>query len=143
MGSRKVANYYSGAHMKTLRMLAAVALATMMMVGCATTENYEKMLNSWVGAQELDLVRRWGAPTQSYEAAGRKFVTYSSSRNIFIPGTAPTYTTTLVGNTAYTNRVGGTSAQNIGMSCQTTFEIYQERVVSWRHAGNDCRAFDR
>ena len=125
-------------HVRPLRFLLIASLV--ILLGCATTANYEKMLNSWVGAPELDLVRRWGPPIQSYETSGRKFLVYSNSRNIFLPGTAPTYTTTVIGNTAYTNRVGGTPAQNIGLSCQTTFEIFQERVVSWRYEGNDCTA---
>ena len=121
------------------RLLALIAFPVVL-VACATTANYEKMLDSWVGTPEIDLIRRWGAPVQSYEAAGRKFLVYSSSRNVFIPGTAPSYTTTVVGNTAYTNQVGGSSAQNIGLACQTTFEIYSERVASWRYQGNDCKA---
>ena len=51
---------------------------------CATTAGYEKVLNSWVGAQEIDLVRRWGPPVQSYETGGRKFIVYSSRRNVYL-----------------------------------------------------------
>ncbi len=102
----------------------------------------EKILNSWVGATELDLIRKWGPPQQSYEASGRKFVVYTNSRNVYIPGTAPSYTTTVIGNTAYTNRVGGTPGQNIGLSCQTTFEISGDKIVSWRWQGNDCTALE-
>lgn len=123
-----------------MRKLMAIAAFLLTLTGCATTANYEKTLNSWVGSTELDLVRQWGAPQQSYEAGGRKFMVYTSSRNVYISGTAPSYTTTVIGNTAYTNRVGGTPGQNIGLSCQTTFEISGDRIVSWRWQGNDCTA---
>ena len=121
---------------KTIALIAILfALA-----GCATTANYEKILQSWVGETELNLIRKWGPPRQSYEAGASKFLVYSSSRNVYLPGTAPSYTTTVIGNTAYTNPVGGTPGQNIGLSCQTTFEISGERIVSWRWQGNDCTA---
>ena len=83
---------------------------------CATTAGYEKVLNSCVGAQEIDLVRSWGPPVQSYEAGGRKFIVYSSRRNVYMPGTAPSYQTNVIGNTAYTTAVGGSPAMNIDMS---------------------------
>lgn len=128
--------------MRTQR-LAVTMLAAASIAGCATTANYEAMLKSWDGAPELDLIRKWGPPIQSYEASGRKFIVYSSNRNLFLPGTAPTYTTTFVGNVAYTNRAGGTPAQNIGLVCRTTFEIFNERVVSSRWEGNDCKAMPK
>ena len=108
--------------------------------GCATTANYEKILNSWVGSEEVDLIRKWGPPQQSYESGGHKFLAYSSSRNVYMPGTTPSYTTMYIGNTAYTNPVGGSPGYNIGMRCVTTFEIVENRIVSWRWEGNDCRA---
>jgi uncharacterized membrane protein len=107
---------------------------------CATTAGYEKMLDSWVGAQEIDLVRSWGPPAQAYEAGGRKFIAYASQRNVYVPGTAPTYQTQVVGNMAYTRAVGGSQAMNIGKSCMTTFELDGTRVVSWSYKGNDCKA---
>ena len=108
--------------------------------GCATTAGYEKVLNSWVGAQEIDLVRSWGPPVQVYEAGGRKFTVYSAKRNVYLPGTSPTYQTNVIGNTAYTTAVGGSPAMNLGMSCMTTFELEGSRVVSWTYKGNDCKA---
>jgi len=118
------------------------AFVVIALAGCATTANYEKILNSWVGATELELVRKWGPPQQTYEAGGHKFLAYANTRNVYIAGTAPSYTTTYIGKTAYTNSVGGSPAQNINMSCQTTFEIADEKVVSWQWKGNDCKARD-
>ena len=108
--------------------------------GCATTQNYELVLSSWVGRDEIELIRGWGPPRQTYESAGSKFLVYFSSRNVFLPGTSPTVTTTLVGNTAYTNSIGGSPNMNVGMTCQTTFESVHSRIVSWSWKGNDCKA---
>jgi hypothetical protein len=115
-------------------------LGTLSVAGCATTAGYEKVLNSWVGAQEIDLVRSWGPPIQAYEAGGRKFIVYAARRNIYLPGTAPTYQTNVIGNTAYTTPVGGSPSMNINMSCTTTFELDGSRVVAWTYKGNDCKA---
>lgn len=115
-------------------------ITVVFLVGCATTANYEAILNSWVGQREVDLVRKWGPPVQSYEAGESKFLVYSSQRNVYMPGVAPSYQTTYIGNTAYTNRVGGSPAYNIGMVCVTTFELKNDRIVSWQWRGNDCKA---
>jgi hypothetical protein len=112
----------------------------MLIVGCATTANYEKILSSWVGANEIDLIRSWGAPDNQYESSGTKFLTYQKSENIYMPGTAPTYTTTMIGNTPHTTAVGGTRPYNIHTSCKTTFEINNGKVVNWRWEGNGCKA---
>lgn len=117
-----------------------IAAFLSLLTGCATTANYEKILNSWVGADEIDLIRKWGSPHRTYETGGTKFLTYVSSRNVYLPGTAPTYQTTMIGNTAYTNRIGGTPGQNIGLSCVTTFELRNDKIVSWQWEGNDCKA---
>lgn len=120
------------------RCLLTLLLAVL--AGCASTEGYEKLLNSWIGAQEIDLVRKWGPPIQTYETAGRKFVVYSSNRNVYIPETESRYQTRVVGNTAYTKAIGGSPAMNITKTCTTTFELEGSTVVSWSHKGNDCKA---
>ncbi len=110
--------------------------------GCATTEEYRKIIDSWVGSTEIDLIRSWGAPQRSYQSGDTKFIVYNASRNIRISGTTPTYTTTVIGNTAYTNTTGGTPAKNIQLSCETTFEIRGKIIVSWSFRGNDCTAVE-
>lgn len=125
-----------------MRKALALIVTLFALTSCATTANYEKILNSWVGDTELNLIRKWGPPRQTYETGGSKFLVYLSTRNVYLPGTAPSYTTTVIGNTAYTNPIGGTPGQNIGLSCQTTFEISGERIVSWRWQGNDCIALE-
>lgn len=117
-----------------------ITLFALITTACATTANYEKILSSWVGASEIDLIRAWGAPDNQYESSGTKFLTYQKSSNIYMPGTSPTYTTTVVGNTAYTSSSGGSPAYNIQMFCKTTFEVKNERIVNWRWEGNGCKA---
>jgi hypothetical protein len=118
-------------------LLIVIALT---LVSCATTAGYEKILNSLMGADELRLVRSWGPPQQTYESQGRKFLTYSSSRNVYVEGTPPSYKTTVVGNTTYTTTVGGTPGYNVNKQCTTTFELENGKIVFWRWEGNDCKA---
>lgn len=115
-------------------------LLVIFLLGCATTAGYERKLASFNGATELELIRAWGPPQQTYETNGFKFLTYSSSRIISVPGVAPNYTTTVMGNTAYTQRVGGYGGMTASRSCQTTFELKEGIVVSWKWQGNDCKS---
>ena len=126
-----------------MRLLKAFFLVMVLTLwGCATTANYEKMLTTWVGAPEIDLYRSWGSPDGQYEVSGSKFVTFTRGGNMIMPGTSPTYQTTFIGNTAFTNAYGGSPALNIQLTCRTVFEIRNERVVSWRWEGNNCKAKD-
>ncbi|MDD0995319.1 hypothetical protein M5G20_05490 [Pseudomonas sp. TNT2022 ID1044] len=112
-----------------------------LMAGCATTAKYEAKLASWVGSPEGDLILSWGPPQQVYETdGGVKYLTYSSSRQVYIPGTAPTYTTNYnpYTNSATTTSLGGTPAQSFNMGCQTTFQVSNGTISSWSWKGNDC-----
>lgn len=123
----------------TLGLIISIS-GLLILSGCATTKGYEQRLNSWMGASEANLIRSWGVPKNVFNSGGRRYFVYNSSRNIYIPGTSPTYTTTIYGNTAYTTSSGGSSPTNINMQCETTFEIQNGRVSSWRYRGNDCKA---
>lgn len=119
---------------------AILLLLGMTLAACATTAGYEKVLNSWIGADEISLVRAWGAPSRSYETAGSKFLGYTTQHDIFLPGTPMTYTTTMVGVTTITTPVAGTPGYAMTSSCLTTFEIVDGKVVRWSHQGSDCKA---
>jgi len=99
-----------------------VVLSTLI-VSCATTAGYEKVLNSWVGKQEVDLVRSWGEPIQSYEDGGHKFIVFSSERVKVVPTSGPPLWLVNV----------------VKLSCTTTFKLDGSKVVSWTYEGNDCK----
>jgi len=120
-------------------LLVVFCVAAFVATGCATTEKYEAILKSWVGSSERALVSAWGPPADVYEAPnGTRILTYRSSRNVYIPGQAPNYTTTVIGNTAYTNAVGGRAPMSFGVSCETYFTVSKGKITRWRHKGNDC-----
>jgi hypothetical protein len=106
--------------------------------GCATSGKYETVLDTWIGSGEVELVKAWGPPQSVYEAGGSKFLTYSTRRNMQVPGVMPSYTTTTIGNVPHTTYNPGFPGYDLHLSCDTSFEISQGRVVNWRWQGNDC-----
>jgi hypothetical protein len=125
-------------HLLLCLTLAAVALAC----GCATATvaGYERMLDAWVGTDEVELLRAWGAPDRSYEAGGRRFIAYTTRRNVHYPGTTATTHVTVVDGTAHAVTVGGAPGWSEERACSTTFELDGGKVVAWSHRGDDCRA---
>lgn len=143
-----------------MRMNKAISIVTIFLSACATTANYEKTLNSWVGSNVDNLVSRWGPPQRSFMLSnGRQVLEYSRQRNIQIGG----YTTitpkmayhtgtieiyrpggTVEGNytgttTTYVQQT--TPVQNIAFQCVTRFTVNsQGTVTSWVWEGNDCKA---
>lgn len=97
--------------------------------GCATNANYEKFLNSWVGANEKDLIKALGTPNDQYKSSSTKFLTYQKTYTIEVPGTAPTY-----------SNPDGNPAFNVQTFCKTTFEVKDEYILNWQWEGNGCKA---
>jgi hypothetical protein len=120
-----------------MKKMAFAVVTAVMLIGCATTAKYEDKLDMWLGKNESGLMTRWGAPQQSYESGGRKFLTYIRSDDVYISGTAPGYTTTVFGNAAY-NTVGGSPGYHVNRFCQTTFEVDHGKIVDWTWKGNAC-----
>ncbi len=127
--------------MKTINIkkISLVITALLSLSGCATTANFEKMLSTWVGVSEDNLISRWGTPSRVYATGTTKYLTFDKSATGYVPGTAPTYSTTVIGNTAYTNTYGGTSGYVYTKNCSTTFTITNGVVSGWRWEGNACR----
>lgn len=121
------------------------ASVVVLLCGCAlaTTAGYEKMLDTWVGRQEIDLVRGWGAPDRVYEVDGRRFIGYSSHHRVYQSGTPTTIVTTITNGSESTTTTPGTPDSASDLSCRTTFELDGSRVVAWSHQGNDCVAAEK
>ena len=117
---------------------------TIFTVSCATTENYNAIVKSWLGQPEVDLVRAWGAPQNTHQSGDTKFMVYDKRRNVQVGQTTAT-TNTSYSNNPYsiydsTSTTTVNPATNINMVCITTFEIFNNRVVNVSYKGNDCRA---
>lgn len=120
------------------RTVAMVSSLFLFIAGCSTTEDFEKKLASWVGSSERELISTWGPPHRAYESGNTKYLTWNQSGAMTLPGTQPTYSTTVIGNTAYTNAYGGTPPTTINLNCETTFEVQDGVISGWRWQGNNC-----
>jgi len=118
-----------------------ILLISVVLFSCATTENYEKNLNSWLGVNIDNLVNQWGYPTHSFEAPnGNKVYVYEYSST----GRLPTYTTIQEYNYGYYTQYRATTygGQVITYWCRTFFEVDKSNIIiRWRWEGNNCRAY--
>jgi hypothetical protein len=117
--------------------------------GCSffgTTEGYKQVLNTWIGASEASLIGTWGIPTNSYTSGNTKYLGYTDSQTISVPGTEPSYHTdcgtTVSGNqiVCNTRATGGSSGSSRTYFCETTFEIVNGYVKNYSFKGNNCLA---
>ena len=107
--------------MWAMRVMAALALA-----GCATTEGFERKLQSWVGQSSQALYQSWGIPGRTFQMPDGS----TAAEYLYVGGTFVTVIP--VGQYAF--------AQANTTWCKTTFFINQEGWVgSWRWEGNACR----
>ena len=117
-----------------MKKLLAIVVLCLLLVGCATSANYTKILNSWVGSTENQLVSSWGPPLGSYvKDDGSKVLTYQQTGSYQLPGQSVTdpmsgYPTSTAGPTVITK-------------CTTRFNISPSGKItggSWE--GNSCTA---
>ncbi|QWD62905.1 hypothetical protein [Polynucleobacter sp. MWH-UH25E] len=115
----------------------------LLLAGCATTANYEKILQTTIGKPEKDLVAAWGIPQGSYENEGVRYLTYSRSESGVIPGQPARANTVMIAGKPYTNMVGGSPSIGYTNACTTIFKIENKIVVSYEFKGNDCKAYSK
>jgi len=112
----------------------------LLLSGCATTAKYEKILDSWVGVNEQELIEAWGVPDSTYEVGKVKFLSYQFSNQRILYGSPPMYVSNVHKGMIYTNAVGGTPDMVVSDWCKTTFTIDNEKVIKWMFNGNSCIA---
>ena len=129
-----------------MRFLWVVLLAQLALVaGCATRANYEKVLNTWLGASADRLVQKWGAPAGTFRMPnGNDVYIYDWRRSgaITTPVQVNQAPGTFIGNTYFpgATTVTGGDVIPIHRSCRTEFEIANGTVTRWRYEGNACVA---
>ena len=112
-----------------------IVVLGLLLSGCATSANYSKVLRTWVGSTENQLVTSWGPPLGSYVQDNYKILTYQRSGSYQLPGTPVTdqmtgYPTRTAGPTVVTN-------------CTTRFHISSSgKITGFDWEGNGCKAQD-
>lgn len=145
---------FKGSAMKKRHSLLLLSLPVLV-TACATTANYERMLNSWIGAPEWEIVAKWGAPQATYPLAdGGKVVTYIKSDNtVTIPGVTTTRAVTTYQSGSFSGDLKGSysgytttyvpqtsPSTTIRRYCRVDVLIQDGRGKSWSTQGNDCTA---
>jgi hypothetical protein len=102
----------------------------------ATGDGYSKVMQSWVGHPPDDLVRSWGPPNDTFTMNnGHILYIYRSSTEHDVDGQV---TKTRDGYGGYTKTIRPPSSYET--ACTAQFEIADNRIVSWRWQGQDCRS---
>jgi hypothetical protein len=126
--------------------------------GCATTANYKKILNTWVGSHVDNLVSSWGPPQGSFKLShGSVVIEYINSRDTQVGGY--TYTvpeTTYRSGSVSTHGIGGSSSgtysdtsttyvqkqapvYTVNLICKTRFTVNPQGIIAkWSWQGNNC-----
>jgi hypothetical protein len=129
-----------------MRRPVLLVIGVLALVACATTAKYESILQSWVGDDADNLVRKWGPPNSTYTlGGGGRILSYShgGSSSYTTPTQVQQSAGQFIGSTYYPGQTTVTGGQtyNINRWCNTTFEVNSSnRIVSWRWEGNACRA---
>jgi hypothetical protein len=121
------------------RIVALIALLTLCGCQTATTERFEQNLKTWIGAPESEFISSFGVPDATYSVGKDKYLSYRHKMVGSTSGVAPSYTSTVIGNTIYTSSSGGIAPSVYTMWCTIDWRISGGIVRSYRFAGNECR----
>lgn len=120
-----------------------IFLLFFMVSGCATEGDYRKIVDSWVGKSDKELVHRWGYPKDQIIAPDKNVV-YIYHKSRLLNYTQYYYTN--YGNMGYggygnSNETGSTT-QTINLNCTTWFEVDKktQKIVNVAFKGNLCMA---
>jgi hypothetical protein len=123
-------------------MLLCVCLVS----GCATTANYQRILNNWQGAKMSDLINTWGYPDAAVRLPNGDLVYMYTRQRFYTTPTTPMMTPTIInvsGTPMYATTYNGMvmGGQSYILSCRTWFEVNRQGViVNTQFQGNNCIA---
>lgn len=119
--------------------------AALLVAGCTTPDiQRPKVLNMMIGQSPLDLVRRFGVPTRTYQTQGHNFLSYIETDTQYSPGTSGWgwgwggYGFGGLGMSGWGWGGGDIPPSYYSATCQTTFEVMSDKVLGWRMHGDGC-----
>lgn len=130
--------------MGILKTTTCLLTTLLILTGCGaervtkpTTPYSQKVLQSYLGVSELDLIRAWGVPQSSYTNNGVKFILYKASHtSVSSTYSAPTY---WYGDGMSVPIFDGESKTTSKRNwCEVTFEISNKIVSHVKWNGNSC-----
>lgn len=119
-----------------------VCIAVFLFAGCATTANYQRIINNWQGARAQDLVNTWGGPDAVVKlACGHSIYLYKRECIATVSQMAPAPAGYVnVGNTPILGHgFSEFSGKTTRLYCHTLFEVNNQGfILSSRFQGNNC-----
>jgi hypothetical protein len=113
-------------------------IGAILLVGCATEGKLRYKMQSWVGAPEAKLVESWGPPTNVYDQGGVRYLSYTRTGSVVIPGTDPSYSISGASGVYTATPYGGTPDVAMSVWCTASFQVKDGKIVSFRYEGNSC-----
>lgn len=117
------------------------------LAGCSVPplEN-PKVLNTLVGQTALQIVQRFGVPTGTFQTQGHQFLAYNQTQTTFSstdPGWGWGWGDYGWGGPGWGwggpwGYEGPSTSMVTTESCQTTFELENDRVLGWKMRGDGC-----
>lgn len=131
-------------NLQIVKLSCALFCAVLFLSGCATTANYQTIINNWQGAKIQDLINTWGKPDGAVrQANGHIVYLYTRQHITTVPSPRALQTPyTYVGNTpimghGFTDFSGNT----VTLYCHTLFETNAQGIIlNSRCQGNNCVA---
>ena len=96
------------------------AIVTLLITSCSTVQNYETLLQTWVGQSEQSLLNAWGTPNGVARANGAHLLTYAKAEGRYFVGYGYGWSRPLY--------------------CTTTFSIRDGIVIGAQFQGTECVA---
>lgn len=123
-----------------LRVRFVPPLALLLLAGCAAHALAERRayLTSLVGESEAALVRQMGVPTRTFETGGEKFLAYDTRHVDVVPGFYPPPWYGPGFGPWWGYPYAWSPPAVIARSCETTFEIKENKVASFSMRGDGC-----
>ena len=125
--------------MKRLNLFATSIVTVVMMVGCATHENFVKAHNGWVGQDIRTYIKQAGYPDRTYTLPnGHKVYVYEKRRIVREPVLAPAF------GFGHYGAYGGLGVAYYDTIDTETCKLFLETnkkhiIVGWGYRGNACR----
>ncbi|AQS88631.1 hypothetical protein NCH01_19310 [Neoasaia chiangmaiensis] len=141
--------------MKRVAFLPFAALLALTACDVPTVQQ-KQVLNSMIGQTDVDVIRKFGVPSRSYQASGHNFLAYIDNETQYSPGGGGWGWGWGGGpwGGGWGGGWGGWGGGGWGgwgggwgggfpstyynTTCQTTFELVNTRVIGWTMRGDGC-----
>ena len=139
--------------------LVLIAASLLSLAACESpTPAQRRVLDSMIGRTPVDLVRSFGVPSRTYTTDGHVFLAYIDDESSYSPGSGPGWGWGWgglgwgggygvgYGGGGYGGGWGGLYGGGFGgfpptyytSTCQTLFEVANDKVASWSMHGDGC-----